>query len=196
MGISSYALPYVLLLLLVLSEFTDACDGFLARRYNQVTDLGKILDPMADSIARITMFLTFTQEPVKLPIYLIFVLLYRDFVVSTLRTVCALRGFALAARMSGKIKAIIQALAAFLVIFLMILHAQGEISTDTLQTASAWIVAVAAVYTLFSGIDYILANRKYIAKLLVIPKAKIWADKSRAYFKTLSQRRKTPLYHK
>lgn len=185
LGISSIALPYVLLALLSLSELTDACDGYLARKYNQVTDLGKILDPMADSIARITVFLTFTQPPVSLPVILIFIFLYRDSVVSTLRTVCALRGLALAARTSGKVKAAIQAVVGFLILLLMIPHSRGELSTASLQYISCWLVAFAAVYTLFSGVDYINANRSYISKLLILPKAKALAAKSRAYLKQI-----------
>ena len=49
LGISPALLPYVLLFLLGLSEFSDALDGYVARKYNAVTDFGKILDPMADS---------------------------------------------------------------------------------------------------------------------------------------------------
>ncbi len=47
LGITSFMLPYILLFLLGVSELSDAFDGYVARKYNQVTDLGKILDPMA-----------------------------------------------------------------------------------------------------------------------------------------------------
>lgn len=166
LGISSTMLPYVLLFLLGLCEFSDALDGYLARRYNQVTDLGKVLDPMADSITRISVFLTFTLDPVRLAMPLIFIFLYRDSLVSTLRTICALRGFALAARTSGKIKAVVQAIAALLVLILMIPHSLGDLSTESLRTASFYIVSLAAAYTVYSGIDYITANWSYISKLL------------------------------
>lgn len=165
-GISNITLPYVLLTLLAISELSDAFDGYLARKYNQVTDLGKVLDPMADSIARISVFLTFTLEPVKIPMLLVFIFLYRDSVVSTLRTICALKGFALAARMSGKIKAVLQAIAAFIVLALMIPHSLGYLSTDSLHNYGTIIIGLAAIYTIFSGIDYIYANWHYIARLL------------------------------
>lgn len=166
LGISNVLLPYVLMFLLGMSEFSDAFDGYIARKYNQVTDLGKILDPMADSIYRISVFLTFTLEPIRVPMILIFVFLYRDSVISTLRTICALRGFTLAARMSGKIKAVIQAIAAFSIIGLMIPHSLGIITTDMLHLSSTWIVAIAAAYAFLSGVEYIYANRDYISKLL------------------------------
>jgi CDP-diacylglycerol---glycerol-3-phosphate 3-phosphatidyltransferase len=161
-------LPYVLLFLFGISELSDACDGYIARKYNEVTDLGKILDPMADSIYRISVFLTFTLPPIKLPMILIFIILYRDSVVSTLRTICALKGFALAARLSGKLKAVIQAFSAFVIILLLIPYSLGRLTEDTLHLTSTIIVSVASIYTLFSGIDYVYANREYIAKLLSI----------------------------
>ncbi len=116
LGIPLLWLPYLLLILLTICECSDLFDGFLARKRNQVTDLGKILDPMADTITHISLFLTFTQGMIQLPLVLIFVFLYRDLFISTLRTLCALRGVALAARFSGKVKAVIQATVAFAII--------------------------------------------------------------------------------
>lgn len=169
MGISSLLLPYVLLLLLGISELSDALDGYLARKYNQVTDLGKILDPMADSISRLSIFLTFTLDPIQVPMILIFMFLYRDSVISTLRTICALRGYTLAARLSGKIKAVIQASTAFIILLLMIPHSLGILSTASLHSISSWLVSLAAFYALFSGIEYIWVNRTYISKMLTLP---------------------------
>jgi CDP-diacylglycerol--glycerol-3-phosphate 3-phosphatidyltransferase len=165
-NISLITLPYVLLFLLGVSELSDACDGYFARKYNEVTDLGKILDPMADSIYRISVFLTFTLPPIRLPMILIFIFLYRDSVISTLRTICALRGFALAARPSGKIKAVIQAFSAFIILLLLIPYSLGHLTENMLHSISTMIVAVASIYSLFSGIDYIYANRHYVLKLL------------------------------
>lgn len=190
-GVDSYWLPYCLLGLWIISELSDAFDGYLARKYNQVTDLGKILDPMADSIARITSFLAFVQPPVNLSISLVFVFLYRDSVVSTLRTVCALRGQALAARLSGKIKAVIQAIAAFLILILMIAQTRNYISNEELTFASFWIVLCAAIYTIFSGIDYIYANREAISKLLVVKKSDKISMRLKKFYKSrLNQQKK------
>lgn len=165
-GISYIVLPYVLIALLGLSELSDAFDGYFARKYNQVSDLGKIMDPMADSIARISVFLTFTLGSVQIPLILVFIFIYRDSIISTLRTVCALKGFALDARPSGKIKAIIQAIAAFLVLILMIPHSLGYLSASDFQVVSIYAVSCAAAYTLYSAVDYIYANRRYIKSVL------------------------------
>lgn len=170
-GISEILLPYLLIFLMGISELSDAFDGYFARKFNQVTDLGKVLDPMADSIYRISIFLTFTLPPINLPIILIFIFIYRDSVISTLRTICAMRGFVLAARTSGKFKAVIQAIAAFIIILLLIPHSLGELSTTSLRQYSTYLVSIAAIYAIFSGLDYLYANRGYIHRLIVNQKA-------------------------
>jgi CDP-diacylglycerol--glycerol-3-phosphate 3-phosphatidyltransferase len=165
-GIPLVWVPFVMLALLVICECSDLFDGFLARRHNQVTDLGKVLDPMADSITHISLFLTFTQGIVHLPLLLVFVFLYRDLFISTLRTLCALRGVALAARLSGKIKAVIQAVVAFLIILLLIPYTMGFLSLELLRQLSLFVTAIAAVYTVASVGDYVYANRIFIKKAL------------------------------
>lgn len=166
LGISFTVLPYVLLFLLVACELSDALDGFIARRYNQVTDLGKILDPMADSISRISVFLTFTQPPVNVPLLFVFVFIYRDSVISTLRTICALRGYTLAARRSGKMKAVIQAVCAFFITALLIPYSLGALSAQTLCQLSTYAVLFAGLYAIYSGVEYLYANRMYILRVL------------------------------
>jgi CDP-diacylglycerol--glycerol-3-phosphate 3-phosphatidyltransferase len=167
-GLTPLLLPVVLFFLIGVSELSDAFDGYIARKYNQVTELGKLFDPMADSIYRTSLFLTFTLPPVKIPMGLVFIFIYRDSVISTLRTICALKGFALAARPSGKIKAVIQGLSAATVLVFMFLTALNILTPEELTTYSTWVVGFAALYTLFSGADYILSNRLYIKRLLGI----------------------------
>jgi CDP-diacylglycerol--glycerol-3-phosphate 3-phosphatidyltransferase len=162
LGISLIALPFLLIFLLALSELSDFFDGFLARKFNLVTELGKILDPMADSITRLTILLTFTQGFICLPLLLVFVFVYRDAMISTLRTVCAFRGVTLAARTSGKVKAVLQAVSIFAILILMIPYSYGALSLTQLQDISFLIILAAAIYTVFSGAEYIYANRSYI----------------------------------
>ncbi|MBS0620103.1 MAG: CDP-alcohol phosphatidyltransferase family protein [Verrucomicrobia bacterium] len=166
MGITLLYLPYALLFLAGLSELSDLFDGFLARRHNKVTELGKLLDPMADSIFRLTVLLAFTQGLIQIPLILVCIFFYRDTIISTLRTVCALRGVALAARTSGKIKAVIQAVIGFFILILMIPYSLGCMEITDLRALSFYSVLIGAIYTLFSGFEYIYANRNYIQKAL------------------------------
>lgn len=159
-------LPYALIALVVIAELSDAFDGFIARRFNEVTDLGKLLDPMADSIYRLSLFLTFTRPPINLPLGLVFIFLYRDTIISTLRTICALKGFTLAARTSGKIKAIVQGLSAFIILLLLLAYGNHLIDQEDLTIMATWITLVAALYAIFSGIEYIASNRSYLSRLV------------------------------
>ncbi len=159
-------ISWILIGILALSELTDACDGYLARKLNQVTDLGKILDPMADSLSRLGVFFCFTQGEIGLPLEIPFLMLYRDVCVSTLRTICALRGFALAARWSGKVKAAVQASAAFIILYLMGSYNQGHISKTTFDFLTVSFGLLAAGFSVFSGFEYIMANRQVLSRLL------------------------------
>ena len=82
--------------------------------------------------------------------------------IGTLRTLCALKGVTLAARTSGKIKAVLQGLSIFSILLLMIPYAWGSLSLDQLQDISFYIISVAAAYTLFSGVEYVWTNRLYV----------------------------------
>jgi CDP-diacylglycerol--glycerol-3-phosphate 3-phosphatidyltransferase len=165
-GISLKMLPYIMLFLLCISESSDVIDGLVARKFNQVTDLGKVLDPMADSVTRISLFLTFTQGFVALPLVLVLVFFYRDFFISTLRTLCALRGIALGARFSGKLKAVFQACVLFLILLMMIPYTMGLMSLETFRQICLFAVGSAALYTVLSACDYFYANRLVIKKAL------------------------------
>lgn len=149
--------PYGTWLALVVAlaiELTDLVDGALARRWNQVTDLGKLLDPLADSISRLTIYACFSSRGL-IPVWVFLLLMYRDAVVALTRTLCAYRREVLSARISGKVKAWFQA--------------TGELAILTgCALAGGWesrgmylpIGIVVAAVTLWSGVDYVWAHRR------------------------------------
>lgn len=162
MGMSTFVMSLLLLFLLTLCELSDAFDGVLARRSNQVTTLGKILDPMADSIVRLSILVVFTRGLINLPVLLVLVFVFRDAIISMLRTLAALSGKALAARKSGKLKAILQAVSIYILVCLMLVYSGGWISLSVLRGVSFWTVAVTAAYTVVSGVEYMWICRSYI----------------------------------
>jgi CDP-diacylglycerol---glycerol-3-phosphate 3-phosphatidyltransferase len=166
LGISLHVQPFVLLFILGVLELTDALDGFIARRYNIVTEVGKILDPMADSISRISVFLTFTTGVVQLPIFIVFIFLYRDAFISTLRTLCAMRGITLAARTSGKIKAVIQAFCSFVITAMLVPYSFGWLELEVLQKVSTYCALTAAFYSVVSAMEYFYVYRHDLKDLM------------------------------
>lgn len=161
-GLSFGPACYLLIGLLAVAELSDFIDGYVARKWGQVTDFGKLFDPMADSIMHTCVYLTFTLPPIGLPIGYIFIFLYRDFLISALRTICALKGTALAARMSGKIKTALIAGAAFVLLILLVLFQGGVLPERELDISSLVVAGIAVLFSLFSGIEYIYANRAQI----------------------------------
>lgn len=145
---------YWVLIIVILSELTDLFDGYMARRRGQVTDFGKILDPMADSIYRDTIFLCLAVER-QVSLFLVLPILYRDSVISTLRTVCAYRGIVLAARWSGKIKAVLQANVIIIILILRILALFYPALDASLYTVANCLMGIACVVTLYSAFDYL-----------------------------------------
>jgi len=167
-----FLLPGVLfkvlaLVVVITSEITDALDGYLARKRNQLTLLGKLFDPYADSLFRYTTFLCFTgyiyNNKVLVPIWMVVLIFYRDATIWLLRAISASQDFILSARISGKIKAILQAVTILAIMLLIILT---EFGLDVyLGLVSYYGMLLVTVFTLISGTEYIIANREILKRV-------------------------------
>lgn len=155
----------------VFFELSDLFDGMIARNFGQVTPLGQLLDPMADSLTRTSIFLVFTQGPVSLPIILPILLIYRDVLVGYLRSLVALNGKALAARRSGKVKAVLQGLTILVILVLIGLYYKGYVSLLLLQSLSFWILTPVTIYSAISGLEYFSYHWPEIRKTFRIIKS-------------------------
>ncbi len=166
LGVSPKSVGPILLGLLSLSELSDIGDGYLARKLNQVTDLGKLLDPLADSISRLAMFFMLTQGVISIPLEWPLLLLCRELIVGGVRTTCAMKGLVLAARLSGKIKAVAQGTTLFFIFIGLTLFQLNYLDLEFLRVWSTLLVACNALYSLISGLDYCRANWCYVRLLL------------------------------
>ena len=90
----------------IIASLTDCIDGQIARRYNQVSDFGKLIDPIADKLLTTAAMVVIVAWG-KMPSWVAMILITRDVVVNSLRVVAAERGFILAAMNSGKIKTVL-----------------------------------------------------------------------------------------
>ena len=96
-------------LLFVAASVTDAVDGYLARRRNQITTMGMLLDPLADKLMVTAAFVTLVQfNPRIVPAWMAVVIIGREFLVSGLRTIAAQQGFTIEASDLGKFKMVLQ----------------------------------------------------------------------------------------
>lgn len=162
---SSKPLLWSSLFIAVLIEISDAIDGEVARRCNHVTDIGKIIDPLADSLSRMSCFLAFMKLG-YVHVAMVLIFFYRDSIVSTIRILAASNRHILGARISGKIKAVAQAIAIFGVMLTLIANAHGISLYFATETIVFVFMLFAVLVTLYSLIDYIWANRRFINNLI------------------------------
>ncbi len=146
----------------VLAALTDFLDGYIARKYNLVTNLGKFLDPIADKVlvstALIVMLLPMTGESAILPFYgaiAVAIILARELIVSGFRIVAASNGKVLAADKSGKVKTFVQDIAV-LVLLISADFMPGLYST--LNIVGLCFLGIATLLTIYSGIECIVKN--------------------------------------
>jgi len=139
---------YLSLAIFILASLTDFVDGYIARHYNQTTDFGKFLDPLADKLLTIAAMAMFCEWG-AFPAWALMVILTREFAVSGLRMVASQKGSVIAAGWSGKVKT------ASTMVGLCAMMALPGI--DWLN----WTVIVMIVATtLYSGIEYFIQNWK------------------------------------
>jgi CDP-diacylglycerol--glycerol-3-phosphate 3-phosphatidyltransferase len=152
-------LPAVgIMVVFVLIEASDFFDGHLARKLKLESELGKVLDPLADSLARLTYFICFAASGI-MPVWVLLVLVYRDIAVSYIRVLFSRGKVLLSARISGKIKAWAYAFAGgagTLVFTIKTLDILTEIREGLDVLAFVLFLAAAAV-ALWSLGDYISA---------------------------------------
>lgn len=141
----------------IIMEITDLVDGKVARRMGTVTDFGKFFDPFADSFSRLTYFFAFTVTGF-LPGWVFLLVMYRDVAVSFIRLLAMRKNVVMAAKQSGKIKAVIYAVACGSVLVLVTVRAIPALGVTApvfafLQKAFSWITAATAIWT---TVDYAL----------------------------------------
>ena len=137
----------------ILAALTDLIDGQIARKYNLVSNFGKIMDPLADKILVYSAFCLMVENGL-IPGWMLIVILTREFIVAGMRTVAASEGLVVAAGMSGKIKTVLQMVAVPMLLLIPVISWQFWV------TASMIVLWASLFMTVYSGIEYIYQNRK------------------------------------
>ena len=138
-------------IIFILASLTDMADGKIARKYNLITNFGKIMDPLADKILVYAAFSLFVQKGV-IPAWALIIILCREFLVAGVRTVAASSGTVIAADMAGKIKTVLQMIATPCLI-ISSLHIALYYAGNILFYASL-------LMTVISGANYCIKNKE------------------------------------
>ena len=97
----------IALILFCVASFTDFLDGYVARKYNQVTDFGKFVDPLADKLLVASALILFVEQKAMAG-WMVCVILARELIITSLRVVAANKGVVMAATWTGKVKTCVQ----------------------------------------------------------------------------------------
>ena len=137
----------------ILASMSDFVDGYIARHYNQVSDFGKFLDPLADKLLVISCMVIFVQWG-RMPAWALMVVLTREFAVTGLRLVAVEGGRVIAAAMSGKVKTVLQ-MALIILLTMPIVGGAMAVLTRIVEAA-------AVIMTLYSMVEYVWKNRQVL----------------------------------
>ncbi|MCL2042669.1 MAG: CDP-diacylglycerol--glycerol-3-phosphate 3-phosphatidyltransferase [Treponema sp.] len=155
----------LLWVIFIVSEITDMLDGMMARRLNQSSDFGKLLDPFADTLMQITCFLCFVIDGI-FPAILFLVVLYREFGILLIRNLMLKKGISMGARMGGKIKTVAYigaAAIALLYVSLTRLNAAEHLQPVVRIVALA-VFGVSVLFSVLSFFDYVAVYRGKLTK--------------------------------
>lgn len=159
---------FLSLIFFVAASYTDYLDGYLARKNGLVTNLGKFLDPLADKVLIISILVCFVELDLvgAVPVVLV---IFREFMVTSLRLIAVERGNVISANYYGKVKTVSQMISVFLIMFSQSLNElfirydfTGYVYIDLLIKISSIMFWISAVLTVFSGILYVYSNKDCI----------------------------------
>lgn len=148
----------------IAASLTDYFDGLVARKFSLVSDLGKILDPIADKILIIGVFLAFLDLG-AIHVWIVTVILLRELIITSLRFFCLNKGIVLEAKILGKHKTVSQ-IAGVILIFITLLIVKAAPDSNFAVILSDYIMPVVLWYiiiiTVYSGAAYLWDNRRLI----------------------------------
>ena len=133
------------------ASLSDMADGYIARHYNQITNFGKFMDPLADKVLVMAAMCFFVEQG-RMPGWALAIVLLREFAVSGMRLVAVEQGKVIAAGWSGKVKTA----ATMVCLCLMLLVGRPSSAPDYAAIVSTAVIVLTTVY---SGVEYFYQNR-------------------------------------
>lgn len=134
------------------AAITDYFDGKIARKYNMITNLGKLIDPLADKLLVISAMVVFTKYD-RLSLWIVLVIIFRELLITGLRSIVAAEGVVIAAETLGKWKTTTQMIA----LTIMILLPTSGIVNNILMI-------IPLVLTIQSGVEYVMKSKEILIK--------------------------------
>ncbi|MCP4481876.1 MAG: CDP-diacylglycerol--glycerol-3-phosphate 3-phosphatidyltransferase [bacterium] len=159
----------IAMLLFAYACYSDWLDGSLARKHSWVTDFGKFLDPLADKIFVCAAFIAFVGDNIfDIPAWIVTLIIFREFMITGLRTLAVSKNIVLSAQAIGKYKTVIQLFTIGAIILISLLY---ELEKAGALVINKWfytlfgytpivLMAITAIVTVLSGLHYLWENRR------------------------------------
>ncbi|MDP2939362.1 MAG: CDP-diacylglycerol--glycerol-3-phosphate 3-phosphatidyltransferase [Candidatus Omnitrophota bacterium] len=158
----------VAFIVFIIASLTDYYDGYLARRNNQITDFGKLMDPIADKILILSAFLAFVQMQL-ISAWMVVVIFSREALITGLRLFAINKGKVLEAEAAGKHKTASQMVAIFLIFIFIIFketllrfYSWGNTINSIFRISIFVLMLITVGLTIISGLSYLWRNRHLI----------------------------------
>ncbi len=145
----------------IAASFTDMLDGKIARKMNLITTFGKLCDPLADKMLTTAALLSFMQLEIC-NIWIVMIILTREFLVTSFRLVAAAQGVVIPAGIWGKLKTVSQMVFSIIIILAIHLFEYFSLDFSILSIASNVMLCITVVLTIISGVKYIVDGVKVI----------------------------------
>ena len=177
--INSFWANIFALLVFIAASITDYYDGVIARKQNMVTTLGIFLDPLADKLLVTSAFILFVGiYTLNVPAWMVICIIAREFIITGLRSIAASKNIIIPASMAGKVKTTSQMIAIITILVILVvnatltkfflltpydlldMHGWQHILGLVLIHAPYWLMLIATIFTLYSGISYIISHKK------------------------------------
>ena len=151
-GIGGFILRVLAFWIFVGASFTDYLDGYIARRDNLVTNLGKLLDPLADKILVLSALLVYNKNN-QLSIWVVLLILFRELMITGLRSIAAAEGVVIAAETLGKWKTVSQIIGILIIIVFPFGNIFGTL-----------VMLIPLILTMLSGYEYFVKCKDLLSK--------------------------------
>src|SRR5699024_1639988 len=138
-------------IIFIFASITDWLDGYIARKYNLITNMGKFLDPLADKLLVSAAVIMLIELQIA-PAWIVIVIISREFAITGFRLVASGEGVVLAASSMGKLKTVSQILAVILLMLNNFPFSYTSIPFDMIM------LYIALIFTVWSGLDYFVKN--------------------------------------
>ena len=153
----------------IIAAVTDYLDGFLAKRYNSVSNFGKIMDPVADKILTLAAFLAFVEMKL-IPAWMVVIIIMRELVITSIRVMALRQNEVLPAGVGGKHKTVSQMLSILVILVFIVIKETG------VRTFGFWnpsleywykqlifiLMLITVALTIISGVSYLIGSKKYL----------------------------------